>query len=233
MAGANVSGLLRQLEESFQRLGTLAGEQHALLASSPQGNGRGKSEQAVDAQEHRQRTAQLPGETVEQGALEKVVVLPLLLGEPTPCLYYRKAPVEPTVDELRVLLQAICDKEAMSELPRSARLFPDGTLRSRPCYLWHLGFMASRWELRIKSGREPQAAQRLTAAGLPLPADKVVMWRMAPQMVLERASKDLPPRRAADSAAPEGVDGAADSSGGRVEYDDDFEVASCWQHHAG
>ena len=109
------------------------------------------------------------------------------------CLYYRNAPNTTDSDELRSILKKVCDREAQSRIPTSKRLFPDGTLRSRPCYIFTLGLISSRWELRIKGGRELQAKMRCERAGLPLPANHggLVMFRISEKLLRSDAQSLL------------------------------------------
>jgi len=165
------------------------------------------------------------GESPAPSPDARLVSLPLLLGTCKPCLYYRHAEVDPTHDGLRAMFEAIRAAECMdwARVPKAARLFPDGVLQSRPVYLLKLGLMASKWELKVRSGHEEQAARRLGDAPnllAPLPPNNVVMWQVTPQILMERASTELP-------RANININSVCDTllRVGRADYDDDFELA--------
>ena len=147
------------------------------------------------------------------------------------CLYYRNAPNTTDSDELRSMLKEVRDREARSRIPTSRRLFPDGTLKSRPCYIFNLGLISSRWELRIKDGRELQAKMRCERGGLSLPANHggLVMFRISEKLLRSDAQSllsckkrlGLDPKLQPLPPMPQGVGPAATEL---QEEDEDFFV---------
>lgn len=104
----------------------------------------------------------------------------------TRCLYVRDAPNTTDARELRNMFDKVRQREEAEKLPAAARMFPDGRLKTRACYLLNLGLLHSRWELRVRPGREQDASRRCNQAGLVQPsAGGPVMWKKSEEDVQE------------------------------------------------
>ena len=121
----------------------------------------------------------------------------------TPCVYLRNAPntTDPVV--MRDILQAVCTAEARAEIPVEKRLFPTGKLAPRAVYLFQLGLIGARWELRVRDGAE-DAERRCRIAGLALPSKGLVLWRFDARGLIKAAKKLEPPALAMPDAGAAG-----------------------------